>query len=264
MSESLLAVREIRSGYGDMTAVWNVSATVEEATILGVLGRNGAGKSTTLRAIAGLNPIQGGRIDFDGRDVTGAPAHARASMGIAMVAEGKRIFRLRTVEENLVLGAYCLGIRRRKLDSRLERQYDRFPILRAKRFSPAGALSGGQQQMLAIAQALMSEPRVLLLDEPSAGLAPVILNEVLVAVGELRREGMAIILVEQAIDVVLAVAQKVVVLEFGRVAVAGSTADHNLRREIEISYLDSGTNVHNGSNGSAAQITPFRGGGQRQ
>jgi branched-chain amino acid transport system ATP-binding protein len=240
MSKPLLVAKGIRSGYGDITAVWDVSATLEASTILGVLGRNGAGKSTTLRALAGLNRVIEGSITLDGVDVTAAPAHSRASLGIALVAEGKRIFRLRTVEENLVLGAYCLGIRRRKLEARLQRQYDRFPVLGERRLAQAGSLSGGQQQMLAIAQALMSEPRVLLLDEPSAGLAPVILNEVLVAIESLRQDGMAIVLVEQAIDVVLSVAQDVVVLEFGRVALAGSTTDPDLRRAIEGTYLNSG------------------------
>lgn len=233
----VLAVSGLRSGYGDIVAIRDVSFEVARGSVLGLLGRNGAGKTTTLRAISGLNRVSAGAIMLDGHDVTGLPVHSRTARGIALVPEGKRIFRLRTVEENLVLGAYCRRLSRRKVHERIEQQYELFPALGTRRSAVAGALSGGQQQMLAIAQALMSEPRVLLLDEPSAGLAPVILHEVLGILARLRDEGMSIVLVEQSIDVVLSVAQRVIVLEFGRVAVTATKGDENLRATIEAAYL---------------------------
>ena len=221
----LLEVTNLATGYGDLRAVWDVSVHVEPGTITALLGRNGAGKTTTLRAIAGLNPVQRGRITFDGEDLATLPAHRRVARGISYLQEGKRIFGEQTVAENLLLGGYSLGRSRRKLEPELDAMYELFPVLRDKRAAPAASLSGGQQQMVALAQALMARPRLLLLDEPSGGLAPSVVAEVLARVEALRTTGLAILLVEQAVDAALAVADHVTVIDVGRVVLDLPAAD---------------------------------------
>jgi branched-chain amino acid transport system ATP-binding protein len=190
-----------------------------------------------MRAISGLNRAPGGSTLFRGEDISNLPPYARITRGIGYVQEGKRIFRSRTVEENLRLGAYTRRLSRRELDASLEAAYARFPVLGERRREPAGVLSGGQQQMLAIAQALGSEPQLLLLDEPSVGLAPALVKDVLVSVGELRDEGLAVLLVEQAVEVALEVADHVVVLDLGRVVHRGSRDDPDIHTAIENAYF---------------------------
>jgi branched-chain amino acid transport system ATP-binding protein len=222
----LLAATDLVGGYGDLRVLWSVSAAARQGEITVVLGRNGAGKSSLLKAIAGFLPsVESGSVVLDGRDVTGMAPYHRTRNGLAFVQEGKRIFRRRSVEENLLLGGYTL---KRPffgtgpvMRAALERAYTRFPLLAERRKSLAGGLSGGQQQMLAIAQALMPNPRILLLDEPSAGLAPAISRDVFKMVADLKAEGLAIILVEQVIEAALAIADSVVVMESGRVAASG-------------------------------------------
>jgi branched-chain amino acid transport system ATP-binding protein len=213
----LLEVRELATGYGDLRVVWDVSFTVREGTTTALLGRNGAGKTTTLRAIAGLNRVAAGRVSFRGEDISRQPTHRRIRRGIAFVQEGKRIFRRRTVEENLFLGGYTLGTSRRKLPAEAERIYELLPVLKARAKTTAGQLSGGQQQMVAIGQALMAKPSLLLLDEPSGGLAPSVVAEVMNAVAALAKSGLSIVLVEQAVESALAIADDLVVLDIGRV-----------------------------------------------
>jgi branched-chain amino acid transport system ATP-binding protein len=227
MADELLDVRNLGTGYGDLRVVWDVSFSVGPGRITALLGRNGAGKTTTLRAVAGLNRVSAGSVRYRGADITRLPAHRRVRQGIGFVQEGKRIFHRRTVEENLLIGGYSLGIGRRRLPAELARVYELFPALGARGRTLAGTLSGGQQQMVAIGQALMAKPALLMLDEPSAGLAPSIVAEVMAAVAALKASGLGIVLVEQTVEAAVAVADDVVVLDIGRVVLhrAASEAD---------------------------------------
>lgn len=217
--EPVLAVEAIAAGYGDMQVLRQVSLQVWPGRLSVLLGSNGAGKTTTLRAVAGLNRVTSGSVRLLGVDVTKVAPPERIRMGLGYVMEGKRLFHRRTVEENLLLGGYSKLHGRRALRHRAESMYERFPVLGERRRSRAGELSGGQQQMLAIAQALMPAPRVLLLDEPSAGLAPVIVKQVLAIVEELKGEGLGVLLVEQAAEEAVRIADHVTVLDVGHVVI---------------------------------------------
>ena len=234
---SLLAVRSLSSGYGDIQALWDVDMAVQAGQVTVILGRNGAGKSTLLLTIAGLLRQKSGSVSLNGADLTGLPTHQRARRGVALVQENKRIFRQLTVEQNLNLGGYMLGKQARK--QALSVAYERFPALAAKRTASAATLSGGQQQMLAIAQALMPGPALLMLDEPSAGLAPAIVIEVIHTVSALKTEGLGIVLVEQLVDQAMSVADHVIVLEHGRSMLSAAAADVTPRQVREL-YLGGG------------------------
>lgn len=236
-SDPLLTVANLATGYGDLRVVWDVSLEVWPGRITAILGRNGAGKTTTLRAIAGLNDIHGGSIQFEGEDLGKVSTHKRVIRGISYVQEGKRVFRQQTVEENLLLGGYTRGMSRSKLGAEIAHMYELFPILREKRKEAAGALSGGQQQMVAIGQALMTRPKLLMLDEPSGGLAPSIVSEVMSRVGELKESGIGILLVEQALEAALKVADHVVVLDIGKVVKSASIDAIGDLQEIKDAYL---------------------------
>ncbi|QNS02565.1 ABC transporter ATP-binding protein [Streptomyces xanthii] len=218
--EPILRVRGLGTGYGDLRVVWDVSFDVWPGQLTVLLGRNGAGKTTTLRAVSGLNKASAGRVELAGRDITKAAAHTRVKRGMAYVQEGKRVFHGLTVEQNLLLGGYTRRLKRPALREEAERMYELFPVLGDKRALLAGTMSGGQQQMLAIAQALMAGPELLMLDEPSGGLAPVIVNEVMERVGRLKETGIGILLVEQAVEASVAVADHVAVLDMGRVVLS--------------------------------------------
>ncbi|CAN5231182.1 ABC transporter ATP-binding protein [soil metagenome] len=235
-----LAVNDMVTGYGELKVVRGLSLTCEAGQITALLGRNGAGKTTTLSAIAGLLPISSGSVELFGEAQTGSPGK-RVVAGLGLVQEGKRVFRSRTVEQNLRLGGYIHRRRRGFLEEGIAKAYERFPILKQKRSQAAGMLSGGQQQMLAIAQALMAEPKALMLDEPSAGLAPSIVDEVFAEISSLKDEGLCVLLVEQLIDNSLAIADRVAVLDHGRITIdteVSALASWDVLRE---SYL--GTNV---------------------
>ncbi|MFC0527308.1 ABC transporter ATP-binding protein [Phytohabitans kaempferiae] len=220
MTAPLLDVDGLATGYGDIRVVWDVSFQVFPGKVTALLGRNGSGKTTSLRAVAGLNPVRGGRIGYDGQRIDRMAAHKRVKAGISYVQEGKRVFRQQTVDDNLRLGGYSLGVRRSALDADCDRVYELFPVLREKRRHPAGSLSGGQQQMLAIGQAIMARPRLLMLDEPSGGLAPSIVAEVMSRVAALKESGLAILLVEQAVEAAVEVADHVTVLDIGKVTLS--------------------------------------------
>jgi branched-chain amino acid transport system ATP-binding protein len=215
----LLQIEHLATGYGDLRVIWDVSLDVQPGQLSAVLGRNGAGKTTLLRAVAGLNRVQGGSVRFNGQDISRETVHRRIRRGIALVQENKRVFRRRTVEENLLLGGYTRTVRGKKLRAELDPVYELFPVLERRARSVAGDLSGGQQQMLAIGQALMGRPSLLMLDEPSAGLAPAIVAEVMQSVAVLKASGLGILLVEQAVEAAMAVADHVTVLDVGRVIV---------------------------------------------
>lgn len=214
-----LSVSGLRAGYGDLTAVWDVSLDARAGQVTTVLGNNGAGKTTLLKAIAGLLPSSDGKIFLGDEDISGLRPWQRARKGIGLVQEGKRVFRELTVRENLVV-----GLPRRIAASGLQRSLDRFPLLARFSDRPAGTLSGGQQQLLSIAQALISGPRVILIDEPSSGLSPMAFEEILQVVLEMKQvDGLAVVLVEQVVGKVLGgISDQVVVLDRGRVRLAAA------------------------------------------
>jgi branched-chain amino acid transport system ATP-binding protein len=226
----VLAVRDLTVGYGRMEVVRGVSFDVGRGEVVVIIGANGAGKSTTLRALAGLLRAQRGGARFESVELLGRPAHWIARHGVALVPEGRMIFADQTVLDNLRLGAY--GRRDGTVGANIAWQFDRFPILRERQHQLAGTLSGGEQQMLAIARALMARPRLLLLDEPSLGLAPRLVSEVFAALARLRDEGLTLLLVEQMAEAALAIADRGYVLEQGRIVVRG-TADE-LRNDARV------------------------------
>jgi branched-chain amino acid transport system ATP-binding protein len=218
----MLKVENLVSRYGRIEALHGVSFDVAAGEIVTLVGSNGAGKTTLLRALSGVQPIAGGRIVFDGTRIEHAPAYVRVARGIAQVPEGRQIFFPLSVADNLRLGAF----RRRddRIDADLDRIFALFPALAERRDQLAGGLSGGQQQMLAIGRALMAKPRLLLLDEPSMGLAPVLVDQIFDTLVALRRDGLTILLVEQNVAAALAIADRAYVLETGRIALSGEAA----------------------------------------
>lgn len=213
-----LEVTDVRVAHGDLVAVWEASLELRAGSVTALVGRNGAGKTTLLSGICGLLPIQAGSITLRGEDISTVSPWGRVARGLSIVQEGKRVFRDLTVRENLILGLRGGGVKRTEIDGELDQLYERFPILGDRRGQLASNLSGGQQQMLAIATALATRPKVLLVDEPSSGLAPVFVDQVFEVLEKLRVEGLAILLVEQLVEEVLGgIADEVVVLERGRV-----------------------------------------------
>jgi branched-chain amino acid transport system ATP-binding protein len=232
----LLEVSAVRARYGAIEALKGVSLTVGEGEVVTLIGSNGAGKSTTLRSIAGLTPASAGRITYDGEDITGVAADEIVTRGIALSPEGRRCFARMSVRENLDLGAY------RRRDSKavasdMERVFALFPRLRERVDQKAGTMSGGEQQMLAIGRALMASPRLLLLDEPSLGIAPVLVDRIYETIGEIHRSGVAILLVEQNASRALDAAGRGYVLETGRVVLADDTAALRSDPRVREAYL---------------------------
>jgi branched-chain amino acid transport system ATP-binding protein len=232
----LLEARHLHIGYGDAPAVWDVSLDVDAGEIVAVIGPNGAGKTTLINAIAGLLRCRRGELRFDGADMTCVRAHDYCGHGIALVPEGRRLFAKMSVEENLELGCYLPGARAQREQS-LERVYGLFPILRDKRRQPAGELSGGQQQMVAIGRALMARPRIVLFDEPSLGLAPTIVDDMFDIIVRVRAEGAAVLLVEQNVLKALEIADRAYVLEQGRIVTEGAPGELLKQPQIREAYL---------------------------
>ncbi|KAA1423046.1 ABC transporter ATP-binding protein [Mumia zhuanghuii] len=221
-----LEVDSVSVAYGDLVAVWDASLELRAGSITALVGRNGAGKTTLISGVCGLLPLRSGSVRLLGEDVTEVPPWGRVPRGMSAVQEGKRVFRDLTVRENLLLGLRGNRVKRAQFDSALAELYDRFPILGERRDQRAADLSGGQQQMLAIGTALASRPKVLLVDEPSSGLAPVFVDVVFECLERLRDEGMAILLVEQLVEEVLGgIADEVIVLERGRVTLRDAAAN---------------------------------------
>ena len=234
----MLEVRDLRVAYGGLPVLHDLSLDIGEGEFVALLGRNGAGKTTTMRAIAGLVPFRGA-ITFEGRELGGVPAHKIVRLGVAFAQEGKQLFTELSVQDNLTLGAYAQRSRRAQVRSDLERVFDLFPVLERKLRDPAETLSGGEQQMLVLAQAMMAHPRLLMVDEPSQGLAPALVNEVLGALTALRAEGTAILLAEQVVDKTLPICDRLYVLDLGRVVLEGSpaeVAEHRALREVYIGH----------------------------
>ena len=216
----MLEVRRVTAGYGAFTALWDVSLTVAAGEAVAVVGPNGAGKTTLMRVISGLVPTRGGELVFEGTPLTGRRAHQIVAHGIAHVPEGRRIFPGLTVAENLKMGAFLPPARRAYRQS-LERVYGLFPVLAERRAQRAGSLSGGEQQMLAIGRALMSRPKLILLDEPSMGLAPVMVFRLFDLIRRVRAEGYTILVVEQNVRQVLKLVDRAYLLEVGRIRMEG-------------------------------------------
>jgi branched-chain amino acid transport system ATP-binding protein len=231
----LLEVERLVAGYGKIEVLHGVSLALEEGTLCAIVGANGAGKTTLLRTISALVPKRAGSVRFDGNDVTAMSTHAIVRRGLAHVPEGRRMLAHMTVEENLLVAA---GIRRdSSVRADINAMFERFPILGTRRQVPAGSLSGGEQQMLAIARALVSRPRALLLDEPSMGLAPKLVAEIFAIVREERARGASILLVEQNARAALALADRAYVLERGNVALEGTGKDLLERADVTAAYL---------------------------
>jgi branched-chain amino acid transport system ATP-binding protein len=232
----LLRGRDLCAAYGDVQALWDVSLEVAEGELVAVIGSNGAGKTTLLKALAGLHRCTSGEIVYDGQRIDRLPAHAICQRRLALVPEGGQLFPDMSVRENLEVGSYLP--RARPLAARnVERAFDIFPRLRERQRQAAGSLSGGERQMLAIARALMSEPRLLMLDEPSLGLAPVAVERIFEVLGELRRSGLTVLLVEQSVQHALELADRAYVLESGRVARVAAAAELRQDPEIRRHYL---------------------------
>lgn len=234
--EPLLALEGVRAGYGPIEALEGVALEVREGEAVALVGANGAGKTTTLLVISGIVRVRAGRVLWKGREIQNRPADEIVRLGIGHVPEGRRIFPRLTVEENLEMGAY--GRRDRAgVREDFERVYGLFPVLRERRAQPGGTLSGGEQQMLAVARALMARPRLLLLDEPSLGLAPQVVRRIFEVLRELHRGGTSLLLVEQNVRAALALAARGYVLESGRIALSGPARELLEDERVRAAYL---------------------------
>ena len=231
----MLDVAGLSSRYGRIPALAEVSLAVGRGELVALVGANGAGKTTLLRVLSGVQPASQGSVRFEGADITRTPARRRVQMGIVQVPEGRQVFAALSVEDNLRLGAFVRP--RHEIAAGLERMFGLFPILAAKRREAAGTLSGGQQQMLALGRALMSRPRLLLLDEPSMGLAPRIVAEIFGVIRALKHAATTILLVDQNAQAALAVADRAYVLETGRIALEGRGAELLANPRVQQSYL---------------------------
>ncbi|MDK2894139.1 MAG: branched-chain amino acid transport system ATP-binding protein [Moorella sp. (in: firmicutes)] len=232
----LLKVENLNVYYGAIHALKGISLEVNEGEIVTLIGANGAGKSTTLKTISGLLRPQSGTITYQGQNINGLPAQAIVKMGISQVPEGRRIFPNLTVRENLELGAY-LHRDREGINKSIQEVFRRFPRLKERQKQLAGTLSGGEQQMLAIGRALMSRPKLMLLDEPSMGLAPILVQEIFNIIREINEQGTTILLVEQNANIALSVAHRGYVLETGRITLTGNAADLASSEAIKKAYL---------------------------
>ena len=233
----MLTLDNVHMSYGAIQALKGVSLHVGAGEVVALIGANGAGKSTLLKGIVGLEPVAQGRILLHGQPAHEVAAHLRVGLGLALCPEGRGVFSDQTVRENLLLGAYLQRGDTALVQQRLEQQFERFPRLRERQNQMAGTLSGGEQQMLAIARALMSEPRLLLLDEPSLGLAPLIIADIFRTIRSLRDAGLTILLVEQMARQALAVADRAYVLETGRITLQGTGAELLNDPAVRAAYL---------------------------
>jgi branched-chain amino acid transport system ATP-binding protein len=232
-----LEIRNVTSGYGDLQVLRGVSLDLRAGTIEAVLGRNGVGKTTLLSTVTGLIPAWQGTVTLEGDDITRQPAYTRARLGVGLVQEGKRVFRGLTVFENLMIGCFHRKLSPRERRAECARLIEQFPVLQGRENQRAGSLSGGQQQMLSIAQALAGTPRVLLLDEPAAGLAPSVVEALFRHVAELRDGGQTILLVEQLAEQALAIADHVTVMDNGEIIRHGLPAEFADRTRLEEAYF---------------------------
>jgi branched-chain amino acid transport system ATP-binding protein len=247
----LLEVNDIQVHYGKIAALKGVSLRVDAGEIVALIGANGAGKTTTLKTISGLRPLTAGSIRFDGRDISRMPGHRRVVAGIGQAPEGRGIFPGMSVQENLLMGSYAKKGRR---DSGLAEVYELFPRLAERKSQAGGTMSGGEQQMLAIGRALMAQPKVLLLDEPSMGLAPILVAQIFTIIAEINRRGTTVLLVEQNASQALQLADRAYVLETGRVVKSAPAAELLTDPEVQAAYLGGDLDV-NTDTGAGADIS---------
>ena len=233
----MLKLESVNVSYGAIQAVRDVSIEVPRGEVVTIIGANGAGKSTLLKSIVGLEPVGEGRVMFDGQNITSTPAHRRTGMGVALSPEGRGVFSDQSVRDNLLLGAYSRNDDASRTEQKIEKFFALFPRLKERQEQSAGTLSGGEQQMLAIARALMSEPKLLLLDEPSLGLAPLIIRDIFNTIRTLREIGLTILLVEQMANQALGVADRAYVLETGRITLEGKGCELLNDPKVRAAYL---------------------------
>ena len=233
----MLNIKNLMVNYGAIEALRGVSLEVNAGEIVSIIGGNGAGKSTLMKAISGLEAATGGVVQWRGQDITTTPSHQRVALGISQSPEGRQVFADQSVEDNLLLGAFLRPARDPEVANDLEKQYEIFPRLRERRNQQAGTLSGGEQQMLAISRALMSRPKLLLLDEPSLGLAPLIVKEIFAVIRRVRDEGVTILLVEQMANQALKVSDRAYVLKNGLIVTSGSAKDIANDPAVREAYL---------------------------
>jgi len=232
----MLEIKSISAGYGDLKVLYDVSLSVNKGEVVSLVGSNGAGKTTLLRIISGLVPVTGGSIDFDGTPLLQKKSYMRADLGIAHIPQGRGVLGTLSVKENLIMGAYNKKVRA-NMQSNMERVFELFPILNERQNQQSGSLSGGQQQMLAIGRALMMEPSLLMLDEPSLGLAPIIVEDMFRIISDVAQSGMSILIVEQNLIQALNVADRGYVLETGRIVMEGSAKELLENKDIKNAYL---------------------------
>ena len=233
---AILEVKELEGFYGVIQAIKGISFEVNPGEIIALIGANGAGKTTTLQTITGLIPSKSGHIVYDGKDITRMPGHKLVSMGIAHVPEGRRVFAEMTVLQNLKMGAYTRKDKA-ELEETLETIYKRFPRLEERKNQLAGTLSGGEQQMLAMGRALMSHPRLIVMDEPSMGLSPIYVNEIFEIIQEINKSGTTVLLVEQNAKKALSIADKAYVLETGNIVLSGDAKELMNDDSVKKAYL---------------------------
>jgi branched-chain amino acid transport system ATP-binding protein len=236
MADALLEIEDLEAGYGEVQVLWGLSLKARRGELTAIVGTNGAGKTTTLRAVAGSIPAWRGRVTFAGEDVTRVPSHIKSERGLALVPEGRQLFSAMSVAENLELGAFSKRSAR-KYAERLDEIFTLFPRLAERRRQIAGTLSGGEQQMLAIARGLMSDPQILIIDELSLGLAPVVIYQLLMTLKQLKQAGLTILLVEQNVHLALALSDYAYVIAEGRLFTEGLPAELSAKPEIRKAYL---------------------------
>jgi branched-chain amino acid transport system ATP-binding protein len=237
MAEPLLQIDALEVRYGAIEALKGISLEVHAGEVVTIIGGNGAGKSTLMKAVSGLEPAHAGTIRFAGQDITRVPGHQRVALGIAQSPEGRQVFSDQSVRDNLMLGAYHRKASTAEIEADIEAQFAAFPRLRERQDQMAGTMSGGEQQMLAIARALMARPQLLLLDEPSLGLAPLIVKEIFGIIRGLKTQGVTILLVEQMANQALAVAERGYVLETGRITLQGEGRALRRDPQVRAAYL---------------------------
>ena len=233
---ALLEIKNLSASYGDLKVLFDVSLKIEEGQVVSLVGSNGAGKTTLLRILSGLMPVTGGQITFDGKDLLALPSYERANLGIAHIPQGRGILDTISVTDNLILGAYTKRVKPR-LQENIKKMFELFPMLYEKRDLMAGSLSGGQQQMLAIARSLMMEPKLLMLDEPSLGLAPIVTNDVFRIIRDVSKSGMSILIVEQNLMQALKNANYGYVLETGSISMEGPAMELLENEDVRKAYL---------------------------
>jgi branched-chain amino acid transport system ATP-binding protein len=233
---SVLSLESVSVFYGDSQALWDVSLTVNRGQLVALLGANGAGKTTTLKSICGMLPLASGQIKYESRVVSGLPVHEVADLGVTMVPEGRQLFPKMNVEENLIIGSYLKRAKDRR-KTNLNRIFELFPRLAERRNQLAETLSGGEQQMLAIGRALMQDPKLIMFDEPSLGLAPIIVQEVFTIIQDLHKQGLTIFLVEQNVHRTLKIADYCYVIENGRVVQQGTGQELENDSKVKEAYL---------------------------